>query len=64
MSKSVSKPVTFKTIGEYGRTDSVSVVCTHDRSSDTVAFDFSDGRRMAFSDEEWAAMTYADAGVE
>lgn len=60
MSRSVSKPVEYDKEGSYSSVTVETVVCTHCRSSDTVSFDFSDGRHLVFSDDEWAAMTKAD----
>lgn len=60
MSRSTSKPVEFDLQGSYGSVTVETVICTHCRSSDTVSFDFSDGRHLVFSDDEWAAMTKAD----
>jgi hypothetical protein len=60
MSRSTSKPVEFDQEGSYGSVSVVTVTCTHCRSSDTVSFDFSDGRHFVFHDNEWAAMTKAD----
>ena len=60
MSRSVSKPVEFDLMGSYCTVTKETVICTHCRSSDTVSFNFSDGRYYCFSDEEWAAMTKAD----
>jgi hypothetical protein len=60
MSRSTSIPVAFDQEGSYGSVTIETVTCTHCRSSDTVSFDFSDGRHEVFNDNEWAAMTKAD----
>ena len=60
MSRSTSNAVEFEQEGSYGSVTIETVTCTHCRSSDTVSFDFSDGRHFVFGDNEWAAMTKAD----
>ena len=60
MSRSTSSPVEFDQEGSYGSVAVETVTCTHCRSSDTVSFDFSDGRHFVFHDNEWFAMTKAD----
>jgi len=60
MSRSTSNPVEYDKEGSYGSVTVETVSCTHCRSSDTVSFDFSDGRHIVFSDDEWFAMTKAD----
>lgn len=64
MSRSTSKPVEFEEMVDYGQIVVLTVTYTHCRSSDTVAFDFSDGEHLTFSDEKWAAMTKADENAE
>ena len=63
MGSSTSKPVEYDLEGSYGTVTVETVTCTHSRTSDTVAFDFSDGRHLVFHDNEWAAMTKADEQV-
>jgi hypothetical protein len=60
MSSTRSDTMEYEEIGDHWSTVKKSVTCTHNRSSDSVIFDFSDGRHMVFSDDEWAAMTKAD----
>lgn len=60
MGMSASGPVEYDLEGSYGSVTKETVTCTHCRSSDTVAFDFSDGRHIVFHDNEWYAMTKAD----
>jgi hypothetical protein len=60
MSRSTRKPIEFEQEGSYGSVTVETVTCTHCRSSDSVSFDFSDGRHIVYSDNEWNAMTKAD----